>query len=123
MSSSLPVALTVYFDGGCPLCSREIALYRRQDGTSEIEWVDATICPDAAFGANLNRERAMTRLHVRTPDGQLASGARAFTTLWRSIPRTAFLGRLLDHRPALALLELGYRVLLVARRTWRRPGA
>lgn len=123
MSSASSVSLTVYFDGACPVCSREIAFYRRQAGASAIEWVDAAVCPVAALGADLSRERAMARLHVRKADGQLTSGARAFTTLWRGIPRTAFLGRLLEHRPVLALLELGYRVLLLVRRAWRGPGA
>ena len=53
---------------------------------------------DAALGAGLSRDSALARLHVRGPDGQLASGARAFTTLWRSLPRTAWLGRLLRVR-------------------------
>lgn len=113
--------MTVYFDGACPVCSREIALYRRQAGASAIDWVDAAACPVPLLGADLSRASALARLHVRTPDGALTSGAQAFVTLWRHIPRTAFLGRLLDHRPVLRLLEAGYRLLLVLRRTWRRP--
>ncbi len=123
MSSASPALLTVYFDGGCPVCSREIAFYRRQAGASAIEWVDAAVCPVATLGAGLSRQRAMARLHVRTADGQLTSGARAFTTLWRSFPRTAILGRLLDRPPVLALLEVGYRLFLLVRRTWRGPAA
>jgi predicted DCC family thiol-disulfide oxidoreductase YuxK len=123
MSSAPPVPLTVYFDGACPVCSREIAFYRRQAGALAIEWVDAAICPVATLGADLSREAALARLHVRKADGELTSGARAFTMLWRSIPRTAFLGRLLDHRPVLALLEMGYRVHLLVRRAWRGRGA
>jgi predicted DCC family thiol-disulfide oxidoreductase YuxK len=117
---SLP-ALTVYFDGECPVCSREISMYRRQAGAGAIAWVDATACPAAALGADLSRRSALARLHVRTSDGELASGAKAFTTLWRHLPRIAFLGRMLSHRPVSAILEAGYRVLLVARRSWRRP--
>jgi predicted DCC family thiol-disulfide oxidoreductase YuxK len=120
MSVESPSPLTVYFDGECPVCSREIALYRRQVGADSIVWVDATACPAANLGPDLSRQGALARLHVRTADGQLTSGARAFTTLWRHLPRTAFLGRLLDHRPLLAILEAGYRVLLVVRRSWRR---
>lgn len=123
MSSASRAPLTVYFDGACPVCSREIAFYRRQAGASAIEWVDAAVCTVATLGADLSRERAMARLHVRKADGELTSGARAFTALWRSIPRTAFLGRLLDHRPVLVLLEAGYRVVLLVRRTWRGPAA
>ena len=38
MSASLPL-LTVYFDGSCPLCRREMALYRRLPQAQSIEWV------------------------------------------------------------------------------------
>jgi predicted DCC family thiol-disulfide oxidoreductase YuxK len=122
MSADSPSALTVYFDGQCPVCSREIAMYRRQAGAGSIDWVDATACPEANLGAGLSRQGALARLHVRTADGQLTSGARAFTTLWRHLPRTAWLGKLLSHRPFPAILELGYRTLLVVRRLWRRSG-
>jgi predicted DCC family thiol-disulfide oxidoreductase YuxK len=120
MSSDLPPPLTVYFDGGCPVCSREIALYRRQPGAAGIAWVDATTCPVSALGAGLDRESALRRLHVRTADGQLSSGAVAFTALWRQLPRTAWIGRLLSRGPLPAILEAGYRLLLLVRRTWRR---
>lgn len=123
MSPLQPARLTVYFDGACPVCSREIALYRRQDGAHAIDWVDAAACPVSTLGPDLDRASALARLHVRGADGRLSSGALAFTTLWRQLPRTAFLGRLLGHRPVLALLEVGYRVLLVVRRASRKPGA
>ncbi len=120
MSSNPLPPLTVYFDGACPVCSREIAMYRRQDGASSIGWVDVTTCDASMLGADLTRASALARLHVRTADGELASGALAFATLWRNIPKTAFLGRLASHRPLLAILEAGYRVLLVVRKTWRK---
>jgi predicted DCC family thiol-disulfide oxidoreductase YuxK len=123
MSSEPSVPLIVYFDGECPVCSREIALYRRQAGAAALAWVDATSCPAAALGADLPRPAALARLHVRTADGRLRSGAAAFTALWCSLPRFAPLGRLLSRRPFPALLEIGYRGLLVVRRVWRRPRA
>jgi predicted DCC family thiol-disulfide oxidoreductase YuxK len=121
MSSDQSASLTVYFDGECPVCSREIAMYRRQAGASSIAWVDVTSCPAESLGTDLDRKSAMARLHVRSADGELQSGAVAFSMLWRSLPRFASIGRLLNHRPVLAVLELGYRVLLVLRRAWRRP--
>ena len=38
--------LTVWHDGDCPLCRREIAIMRRLDRRGAIEFVDAT-SPDA----------------------------------------------------------------------------
>lgn len=120
MVSDPSAPLTVYFDGECPVCSREIALYRRLAEPGAIAWVDATTCPVAALGPNLSRGGALARLHARTADGTLTSGARAFVTLWSHVPRTAPFARILNHRLPLAILEVGYRILLVVRRAWRR---
>lgn len=111
---------TVYFDGGCPVCSREIAMYQREQGADTVNWVDVASCEVTALGHGLSRETAMARLHLRLPDGSLVSGAEAFTGLWRRLPRWAWLGSLLGTRATLWLLEAGYRSFLVIRRGWRR---
>jgi len=111
---------TVYFDGACPVCSREIAMYRKQPGGSAVHWVDVAQCEAPALGADLTRAAAMARMHVRRADGSLVSGAQAFTELWRALPRWAWAGRLLGRGPGLWLLEGGYRLFLLVRRSWRR---
>lgn len=121
MQTTEPACTTVYFDGGCPVCSREVGMYRREAGADAVRWVDVAACADpAALGAGLSREAAMARLHLRRADGSLVSGARAFTELWRALPRWAWLGRLLGTGPALWLLEAGYSGFLFVRRGWRR---
>lgn len=111
---------TLFFDGACPVCSREVAMYQRQAGAGGVAWVDVSRCDTSALGNDLTREAAMARLHLRQPDGRLVSGAQAFTALWQALPRWAWLGRLLGSGPALRWLEAGYRVFLLARRSWRR---
>lgn len=120
MPSQQPCPPTVYFDGACPLCSREIAMYRRQPGAEALMWVDVAACGAGAMGPDLTRQAAMARLHLRRADGSLVSGAEAFVEMWRTLPRWAWLGRLLNNRPSLWLLEGGYRVFLLLRRSWRR---
>ncbi len=112
---------TVYFDGACPVCSREIEMYRRQPGAGAVRWVDVAQCEAPALGEGLTRTDAMSRLHLRRADGSLVSGARAFTELWRALPRWAWAGRLLGRGPGLWLLEAGYRFFLLTRRIWRKP--
>ncbi|MEO8937132.1 MAG: DUF393 domain-containing protein [Burkholderiaceae bacterium] len=119
MSKVTQPSPTVYFDGGCPVCSREVAMYRRQPGAEAVQWIDVTHCAAAELGEGLTRDAAMARLHLRRPDGSLVSGARAFTGLWRVLPRWAWLGRVLGNGPGLWLLEAGYRAFLVVRRGWR----
>ena len=111
--------LTVYYDGGCPICRREIGAYRGMDGAERLGWVDVSD-PDAPVGDDLDRGAALARMHVRGADGRLVSGAAAFAAMWRAFPKTRLLGRLAGTRPALALLEPAYRAFLKARPLWRK---
>ena len=122
-ASSSPPALTVYFDGACPVCSREIAMYRRQPGAEACTWVDAATCDAADLGQDLSRPAALARFHVRRPDGRLVDGARGFAELWQTLPRWARLGRIAGFGPMPELLDAGYRLFLVLRTRWRRPDA
>lgn len=110
---------TVYYDGACPVCSREVAMYRRQPGGDGVRWVDAATCDEGALGPGLDRPAAMARLHLRRPDGSLVDGAEAFATLWRVLPRWSWLGRLFGSGVGLRLLEAAYRSFLYVRRVWR----
>lgn len=111
--------LTVYFDGACPVCRREIALYRRQPGAEACAWVDASSCEGDALGPGLDSAAALSRMHVRRADGSLVGGARAFIALWQSLPRTRLLGRVAAIPPIPWLLEVAYRLFLKARPIWR----
>lgn len=117
-------ALTVYYDGACPVCSREIALYRRQPGAEACVWVDAATCAEPALGPGLTRSAALGRFHVRRQNGELVGGMRGFAALWQVLPRSAWLGRLASFGPMPAMLEAAYRAFLTMRPLWRRaPGA
>jgi predicted DCC family thiol-disulfide oxidoreductase YuxK len=110
--------LQVYYDGGCPVCSREIAFYRSRQGAVGFEWVDVTRS-DAELGPGLTPEAALARLHVRTSSGTLLSGAQAFAAMWRMMPGFRWLGWLLSIPPFGTLAEWAYRGFLVGRRLWR----
>ncbi|MFN7726675.1 MAG: thiol-disulfide oxidoreductase DCC family protein [Rubrivivax sp.] len=114
--SALPC---VYYDGACPLCSREIATYRRARGGDHLQWVDAQAAAAQDLGPALAREDALRRLHVRLPDGRLVSGAAAFVTIWQRLPAFRALAVLARVPGMLALMEALYRVFLRVRPLWR----
>ncbi len=119
---SAPVATcTVYFDGACPLCRREIAHYQSQEGAASIAWIDAASCDAAMLGADLGREAALARLHVRLADGSLVSGASAFAAMWTSLPAYRWLASIASRRLVMKVLEGAYSGFLRLRRLWRRP--
>lgn len=111
--------LTVYYDGGCPVCSREIAHYRRQPGAQACQWVDAAHCAPGALGADLPRAQALGRFHVRLADGRLVEGASGFAALWQALPGWRWLGRFVAWAPVRPLAALAYAGFLRLRPLWR----
>ncbi|MFN3434559.1 MAG: thiol-disulfide oxidoreductase DCC family protein [Sphingomonas sp.] len=100
--------VTVWHDGDCPLCRREIALMRRLDTRGAITFVDAAgpaACP-------LDRGAMLARFHAREGDGPLLSGAAAFAAMWRAIPLLRPLGEAARSPLILSLLERLYRRFL-----------
>lgn len=109
--------ITVWYDGGCPLCVREIALMDRLDKHNRIEFVDLerndASCP-------LERDVLLARLHARAGDGELVDGAAAFAAMWRQIPVMRPLGLAAKSRVVLWVLEQAYRGFLVVRPSVQR---
>jgi 3-demethoxyubiquinol 3-hydroxylase len=114
-------ASCVYYDGGCPVCSREIGLYQRlSDGQSDRPAFENVASEGAALPQDVSREDAMARFHVRLGSGEVVSGAAAFIALWRATPRFRLLGRVASVPPVPLLLERAYRGFLKARPLWRK---
>ena len=108
--------VTVWHDGDCPLCRREIALMRRLDTRDAITFVDAAgpaTCP-------LDRAEMLARFHAREEGGPLLSGAAAFAAMWRAIPVLRPLGAAARNGLVLSVLERLYRHFLRIRPRLRR---
>jgi 3-demethoxyubiquinol 3-hydroxylase len=102
--------LLVLYDGACPLCRREIALYRGLRGEQALRFVD--VRAESALPHGTTREQLLARFHVQRADGTLASGADAFLTLWASLPGWRWLARA-GRLPGMAWsMERIYRLFL-----------
>ena len=106
--------LTVLYDGACPLCRREIGIYR---GLRPLR-SDSPVCfadvNDTALELPLGttREQLLARFHVRGHDGRLLSGAQAFLALWAALPGWRWLA-LAGRLPGAAwVMERSYRLFL-----------
>jgi predicted DCC family thiol-disulfide oxidoreductase YuxK len=108
--------VTVWFDGACSLCTREIALMRKLDTSNAISFIDATsqtsLCP-------LNPAELLQRFHAEE-NGKLLSGAAAFAAMWRAIPVLRPLGLAARNAMVLALLEKLYTFFLRHRPKFQR---
>jgi predicted DCC family thiol-disulfide oxidoreductase YuxK len=119
MSTPTPI-VTVYFDGSCPLCTREISIMCKLDKARAISFVDisssSSVCP-------LSPAVLLARFHAEE-NGVMLSGAAAFAAMWRAIPLLRPLGLAARNPQVLAVLErlylvfLGHRPKLQRLATW-----
>jgi predicted DCC family thiol-disulfide oxidoreductase YuxK len=110
-----PDRITVFYDGSCPMCRREIGFYRRCKGAQIVEWEDVSRSSRLEIAPGVSRAQAMARLHVRRGDGSIVSGGYAFATIWLALPGFRRLGVLARYKPLAWLLERTYGLFLKVR--------
>ena len=106
--------LTLYFDGLCPLCAREIEHYRKRAEGAPIAFVDITdpLFDEKAHGLDLRH--ALRTMHARRGD-RLLIGVDAFVALWESIPSYAWLARLAQVPALNEMARVGYWLFALLR--------
>ena len=103
--ASRPVVL---FDGSCPLCSREIAHYRRCREADRIHWLDVSVEGADCERLGVTRAAALARFHVRDDGGLWHDGAAAFVKLWSYLPAYRWIARTVKRLRLLPLMEWAY---------------
>ena len=98
----------VYYDGLCPLCSREIEHYRHREGAESLQFIDITASDFDALREGLDPYRIHREMHVRAKDGSLKTGVDGFIEIWRHLPRYNWAARAAQIKPLKIILDLGY---------------
>lgn len=109
MQDSYP--LTIFYDGSCRICEREMRAYRRSNPLKRLVFVNiSNSCFDAAeYG--VARQDFIARLHVCDAQGQFYTGVDAFLAIWRAYPDRSFyslIGRVISFPPVLFFARIGY---------------
>lgn len=112
--------VTVFYDGACPLCRREIGFYQGLKGADTIDWVDVAHCNDDTIPTDVTREQLLGRFHIRAADQTVKSGAEAFVEIWQNLPAFRPFAKLARIPGAMPVLEFGYTVFLKFRPTLQR---
>lgn len=77
--------LTVFFDGDCPLCVREIQMLRRLDRRNALRFADIAAPDFDAEEVGRTYESLMAQIHARTSDGRWITGADVFRALYAGV--------------------------------------
>ncbi|MEQ8666808.1 MAG: DUF393 domain-containing protein [Rhodospirillales bacterium] len=119
MEEPATTELSVYYDGACPICRREIDFYRGRDREGSVDWIDVADGA-SALPPGLDRETALQRIHVRSLDGEWITGGRAFAEIWSAIPGIQAFGRVCRLPPFPWILDFAYEAFLKLRPMIRR---
>ena len=104
----------VFFDGACPLCSKEVKLYKKLAANDPdevaIEWIDISKSQTKLKEEGIKYADAMQLMHVKDASGIHQVGIDAVLTVWDQIPYYRKLSKFLKSIPALhPLLDKAYR--------------
>lgn len=100
---------TMFYDGACSLCQREVSHYRKLDQQNNINWVDISTSADQLYEHGIDYSAAMSRLHVLDEHGQIHSGVKAFLTVWSALPYYRWLAIVIQKLRITPVLELAYQ--------------
>lgn len=103
--------ITIFYDGKCGLCSREIKHYRRIARSGVFDWIDITVNPEPFEKRGFAVTAGLKALHVLDESDTMHQGIAAFAVIWRKLPRFwPLLARGLDIPLLRPLAEKGYAV-------------
>lgn len=105
--------LTLYYDGACPLCVREINLFRRRNQAGRLQLVDISQA-EAMPLPGISRARMLACLHACFADQHLVTGIDATYWSYRAVG-LGWLVRPLRWAWARPLWQTGYRLFCLLR--------
>ena len=77
--------LTVFYDGKCGLCRREIEYYKKIAPANSFLWQDIANDPTSLSKLGLSQADALRRLHARDNLGMMHVGVAAFVAIWHRL--------------------------------------
>ncbi|WP_343561828.1 thiol-disulfide oxidoreductase DCC family protein [Kiloniella sp. b19] len=91
--------ITVFYDGACGLCSREINYYRRIAPPAVFDWQDITKTTTELEREGISLTEALRLLHARDSNGTLHIGVDAFILIWQELKHWRLLAALVSLAP------------------------
>lgn len=109
--------IRVFYDGSCPICSREIALLKQRKQTGSIQFIELT--PRLAEIPRLfSHEEAMERIHAVDGMDRVATGIEALSLMYARTD-LPLLSLLLQAPAFKAIFRIGYLIWSKTRRSSR----
>ena len=80
------VKLTIFFDGGCPLCQREVNFMQSRNQEAKLKFIDinnSDLSLELNYG--ITYKQAMQRIHALKSDGSIIKDLKVFQEAYKLI--------------------------------------
>lgn len=101
--------ITVFYDGKCGLCSKEINHYRKIAPEGIFDWQDINESADALKKEGVSLSEGLKLLHAKDHNGQLHIGVDAFILIWKQLKRWRILSTIIGLPIIRRIANLAYR--------------
>jgi predicted DCC family thiol-disulfide oxidoreductase YuxK len=102
--------ITVFYDGKCGLCSKEISHYRKIAPSNIFNWQDITESADELNQEGITLAEGLRLLHAKDNSGQIHVGVDAFILIWKQLSRWRVLAFLVGLPIIRHIANAAYRV-------------
>ena len=117
MSESFGSDIEVFYDGGCPVCLREVRVIRRLDRRGRICFTDIDAPGFQVSEGSPGFDDLMARIHARASDGTWVHGVEVFRRLYAAIGFGPLVA--VSRWPGISpLLDWGYAIFARNRTQW-----
>ena len=104
-----PAELILFFDGKCPLCTKEIALLQRYDKNAKIQFEDINSASFETQFPFINLHEARDVLHGQLLGGTIITGMDVTFMAWDLVERHRWL-KMLNLPLVRPLTDWGYQI-------------
>lgn len=102
--------ITVFYDGKCGLCSKEINHYRKIAPDHLFVWQDITESAHDLIEHGISLAEGLKFLHAKDSDGHLHVGVDAFILIWKQLKRWRYLAIVISLPLIRQSADLAYRL-------------
>jgi predicted DCC family thiol-disulfide oxidoreductase YuxK len=102
--------ITVYYDGKCGLCSKEINHYRKIVPDDVFNWQDITESVDDLKKEGISLSEALKLLHAKDTSGTIHIGVDAFILIWKQLKHWKILAAAISLPLIRQITNLIYRI-------------
>lgn len=110
--------ITVFYDGKCGVCAREIGHYRKVAPEGLFIWQDITEAAGGLQQEGISLTEGLKYLHAKDAAGTMHVGVDAFLLIWRQLTRWRWLARVVALPGIRQMANRAYRTW--AKRRFRR---